>query len=52
VKIGKNKILALSLALLITLPMAAMSLPKVNADDSELNVEVGPVEPVTGRLMV
>ncbi|MGB9741264.1 MAG: hypothetical protein ACP5IM_04945 [Candidatus Bathyarchaeia archaeon] len=45
-KIGKNKILALSLALLITLPIAAMSLPKVNADDSEPNVEVGPVEPV------
>jgi hypothetical protein len=46
VKIGRNKILALSLALLITLPMAAMTLPKVNADDSEQNVEIGPVEPV------
>jgi hypothetical protein len=45
-KIGKNKILALSLALLITLPMAAISLPKVNADNSEPNGEVGPVEPV------
>jgi len=28
------------------LPMAAMTLPKVNADDSEPNVDVGPVEPV------
>ncbi|MEM3623304.1 MAG: hypothetical protein QXR76_06010 [Candidatus Bathyarchaeia archaeon] len=45
-KIGKNKILALSLALLIALPIAAMSLPKVNADDDGSNVEVGPVEPV------
>jgi hypothetical protein len=36
VKIGKNKILALSLALLITLPIAAMSASTVNADESEL----------------
>lgn len=45
-KIGKNKILALSLALLITLPIAAITLPKANADNNETNVEIGPVEPV------
>jgi hypothetical protein len=35
VKIGKNKILALSLALLLSLPIIAMSAPTVNADEIE-----------------
>jgi hypothetical protein len=44
VKIGKNKILALNLALLIALPITVMAFAKANADASGSNMEVGSVQ--------